>query len=133
MRLQKMDDTIKFNDGALKFCSEDDKAWSDWYSPSEFFGAPISRKADDVIYLGDYKSKTNDCQDNVEHPFHYTQGKQEAIDVIEDAIAEAPGSKQAFLQGQVLKYILRLWLKADAKEDAEKARWYLNRLIDSLN
>ena len=143
-----MDDTIKFNDGTLKFSSEDDKAWSDWYSPSDFFGAPTSRKADDVIFLGDYKSKTQlegphdrndawlsigDYQDNVEHPFHYTQGKQEAIDIIEDAIAEAPGSKQGFLQGQVLKYILRLWLKADAKEDAQKARWYLNRLIDSLN
>ena len=83
---------------------------------------------DDVIRLGDYRPK----EDNVEHPFHYTQGKTEAIDVIEDAIAEAPGPKAGFLQGQVLKYMLRLWLKVDAKEDAEKARWYLNRLIDSL-
>ena len=83
---------------------------------------------DDVILLGDFRNK----EDNVEHPFHYTQGKAEAIDVIEDAIAEAPGPKAGFLQGQVLKYMLRLWLKVDAKEDAEKARWYLNRLIDSL-
>ena len=83
---------------------------------------------DDVILLGDYRKK----EDNVDHPFHYIQGKTEAIDVIEDAITEAPNSKAAFLQGQVLKYMLRLWLKIDAKEDAEKARWYLNRLIDSL-
>ena len=84
----------------------------------------------DVIFLGDYKNKEED--DPVEHPSHYTNGRCEAIDVIEDAIAEAPGAKAGFLQGQVLKYMLRLWLKVDAKEDAEKARWYLNRLIDSL-
>ena len=52
--------------------------------------------------------------------------------MIEDAIKEAPDTKAGFLQAQVLKYMLRLWHKIDAKEDAEKARWYLNRLIDSL-
>jgi len=86
---------------------------------------------EDIIFLGDYKNKSKK-EDSVDHPFHYTQSRTEAIDVIEDAIKEAPNSKAAFLQGQVLKYMLRLWLKIDAKEDAEKARWYLNRLIDSL-
>ena len=71
--------------------------------------------------------------DMVDSPAHYTRGKQEAIDIIEDAIADAPSNKQGFLQAQVLKYMLRLWLKTNSKEDAEKARWYLNRLIDSLN
>ena len=118
-----MDDSISFNDTNLKFNENDDKAWSDWYTPTDFFSSP------NVVRLGDFKEES----DNVEHPYHYTQGTQEAIDIIEEAIAEAPGTKQGFLQGQVLKYMLRLWLKADAKEDAEKARWYLNRLIDSLN
>ena len=58
--------------------------------------------------------------------------EQEAIEIIEEAIQEAPSMKQAYAQGQVLKYLLRLWLKDNPKEDAEKARWYLNRLIDSL-
>ena len=58
-------------------------------------------------------------------PSHYTKGRFEAIDVIEDAIEEAPSIKTGFLQGQVLKYLLRLWHKIDAKEDAEKAQWYL--------
>ena len=82
----------------------------------------------DVIFLGDYKNKEED--DPVEHPSHYTNGRCEAIDVIEDAIAEAPGAKAGFLQGQVLKYAVfgsRLMLKK-----MQKARWYLNRLIDSL-
>ena len=132
MRLQKMDDSISFNDTKLKFDTEEDKAWSDWYSPSEFLsrndgiGGAFGK---DVLYLKDYVAE----QDNVNHPAHYTQGTQEAIDIIEEAIAEAPGVKAGFLQAQVLKYMLRLWHKIDAKEDAEKARWYLNRLIDSLN
>ncbi len=94
----------------------------------------------------DGKHSVNDAWLNikpweVEHPFgdmvnsprHYTSGRFEAIDVIEDAIEEAPSVKLGMLQAQVLKYLLRLWHKIDAKEDAEKARWYLNRLIDSLD
>lgn len=68
----------------------------------------------------------------VDHPSHYTSGKTEAIDVIEDAIKDAPNSVVGLLQGQVLKYILRVWLKDNPKEDLLKARWYLNRLIDKL-
>ena len=71
--------------------------------------------------------------DMVNNPSHYTSGRVEAIEVIEDAILNAPTNMDGFLQGQVLKYMLRLCHKIDAKEDAEKARWYLNRLIDSLN
>jgi len=76
-------------------------------------------------------------QDEIEHPFtdrvnspsHYTAGKVEAIDIIEDAIASAPNPTFGFLQAQVLKYLLRMWLKDNPLEDAKKAQWYLNRLI----
>ena len=70
--------------------------------------------------------------ERVEHPSHYTRGRTEAIDVIEDAVQDAPSNATAVLQAQVIKYILRLWLKDDPHEDACKARWYLNRLIDKL-
>ena len=72
------------------------------------------------------------ASDSVNSPSHYTRGKTEAIDVIEDAIQDAPSPKDGMLQAQALKYLLRLWLKADPEEDAKKARWYLNRLITSL-
>ena len=70
--------------------------------------------------------------DRVNSPSHYTAGTQEAIDIIEEAIANAPTNKAALLQGQVLKYVLRVWLKDNSLEDLKKARWYLERLIDSL-
>tara|TARA_B100001093_G_C26680599_1_gene950223 strand:+ start:77 stop:481 length:405 start_codon:yes stop_codon:yes gene_type:complete len=70
--------------------------------------------------------------DRVNHPSHYTRGTQEAIDIIEDAIQDAPSPVEGMLQAQALKYLLRLWLKDDPKQDARKAAWYLERLIEKL-
>jgi len=72
-------------------------------------------------------------EDRVNSPSHYTGGSQEAIVTIEEAIEHAPSIKAGMLQAQVLKYLLRLWLKDNPAEDAKKAQWYLNRLVDSLN
>ena len=99
---------MEFENGELKFTSIDRNAFNIWEE---------ARKKRDMV----------------DSPAHYTHGRYEAIEVIEDAIDNAPSPMQGFLQGQVLKYMLRLWHKIDAKEDAEKARWYLNKLIDSLD
>lgn len=71
-------------------------------------------------------------QDLVEHPSHYTAGRIEVIDFIEDSVKQAPDAVVGGLQWQVLKYISRLWLKENPTLDAEKARFYLNRLISTL-
>ena len=73
-----------------------------------------------------------DLDDRINSPSHYTAGSQEAIDIIEDVIKTAPDSVQGMLQAQVLKYLLRLWHKDNPVEDAKKARWYLNRLIEKM-
>ena len=70
--------------------------------------------------------------DMVNSPSHYTRGTQEAIDIIEEAIQDAPDVKAGMLQAQALKYLLRLWLKGNAPQDASKANWYLTRLINHL-
>ena len=71
--------------------------------------------------------------DLINHPPHYTGGKYEAIDIIEDAISNAPSDIVCgYLQGQALKYLLRMWLKGTPLEDARKAQWYINRLITHL-
>ena len=79
-------------------------------------------------YFEEYKEKN----DNVNSPAHYTRGKVEAIEIIEDAIKDAPTVKDGMLQAQALKYLLRLWLKDNPCQDAQKAEWYLKRLIESL-
>ena len=70
--------------------------------------------------------------DMVNSPAHYTRGSQECIDIIEEAIQDAPDVKSGMLQAQALKYLLRLWLKSNAPQDAQKAQWYLTRLIKHL-
>ena len=68
--------------------------------------------------------------DRVNSPSHYTSGKTEVIDIIEDAVKDAPSNIYGMLQGQVLKYMLRCWLKDNPLEDLKKAQWYLTRLIE---
>ena len=70
--------------------------------------------------------------DAVNHPPHYQAATVEAIDFIEAVISDAPHMVPAYLQGQALKYMIRMWLKGDALEDARKAEWYLNRLIAKM-
>lgn len=64
----------------------------------------------------------------VEHPAHYNAGGIECIDAIEAVLACQREPVQAFLTGQVLKYLWRWPLKGGV-EDLKKARFYLERLI----
>ena len=63
--------------------------------------------------------------DPVNHPSHYTTGKYEVIDILEDKLS--PEEFKGFLKGNILKYILRAEHK-NGMEDYEKSLWYLNRL-----
>ena len=116
------------------FRKEYDK-YMDWNAKEDFFkldsafmSNPLPGASnDDVISFSDYKKS-----DNVNSPAHYTRGRVEAIEVIEDAIQDAPSPTEGALHSHVLKYLLRLWLKSNPLEDAKKAQWYLNRLIAKL-
>jgi len=68
--------------------------------------------------------------DNINHPAHYTEGRQfEVIDVIEDWAQFAPDVKQGIALGNALKYLSRVWTKGDTPfEHVGKAIWYLQRL-----
>ena len=72
--------------------------------------------------------------DLVNHPPHYANSRKkiETIDKIEDAVQFAPDAVLGGLQWQVIKYIDRIWDKENPKQDAMKARWYLDRLIQKL-
>lgn len=73
--------------------------------------------------------------DMVNQPPHYAgMGKKiETIDKIEDAVQFAPDPVLGGLQWQVIKYLDRMWQKGDPLENASKAAWYLNRLIQKLS
>jgi hypothetical protein len=65
--------------------------------------------------------------DPVNHPSHYTDGKIEVIEFIED-------KKLDFHLGNSVKYISRAGKKNPSKtiEDLKKAKWYLERKIEQL-
>lgn len=70
------------------------------------------------------KDQSN-TSDNVNHPKHYTTGKYECIDVIEDW-------GLGYHLGNTIKYICRHDKKGTPLEDIDKAIWYLKRYRESL-
>ncbi len=70
----------------------------------------------------------------VNSPKHYSASKIEVIDIIDSILESQPelSAYQGFLLGNVIKYVSRLTLKEKPKQDANKAKWYLERLIDVL-
>lgn len=66
-------------------------------------------------------------EDVVNHPSHYTDGKIEVIEFIED-------KNLSFHRGNAVKYICRAGKKDPQKEieDLQKAIWYINREIRNL-
>lgn len=84
-----------------------------------------------TVKIGPEDSATEQ-HDPVNHPSHYTSGSIEVIDCIESIIAPISDPVQAFLVGQVVKYVARYTMK-NGEEDLRKANWYLNRLIERVN
>ena len=63
--------------------------------------------------------------DNINHPRHYTDGRIEVIDFIDD-------KGFGYCLGNAIKYISRAGKKdpATAIEDLQKALWYINHEIE---
>ena len=64
-------------------------------------------------------------EDVINHPSHYTRGKIEGIDFIED-------QQLPYHLGNATEYIARAGHKGDKLEDLKKARWYLDRYINEV-
>ena len=65
--------------------------------------------------------------DMINSPPHYTAGKFESIDVIEDQ-----GHGRGFCYGNALKYLHRAPHKGCERADLLKAIWYVERLVAQL-
>ena len=69
--------------------------------------------------------------DNVNHPAHYKgRGGIECIDAIAASMTQE--EFQGYLKGTAEAYLWRYKNKGRAKEDLEKAKWYINKLIDEF-
>lgn len=72
-------------------------------------------------------------QDAVEHPNHYTQGRFETIEVIEEITQGYSDGYVAYCVGNALKYLARAPYKhAEPTEDLAKAERYIRYAIERL-
>ena len=69
------------------------------------------------------------AQDMVNSPPHYNQAGVECIEAIRAATDEG---YQYYLQGNIIKYLWRYRYK-NGVQDLEKAKWYLDKLIEEIN
>ena len=77
-------------------------------------------------------SKASDAiTEAVDHPPHYNNGDIETIDYIVDVLG--PMGAVNYCHGNVLKYTgSRLFNKDKPVQDARKAIWYLNKMVELL-
>lgn len=66
--------------------------------------------------------------DEVNNPKHYTSGKIEALEIIEDATKDLDGL-EAFAIGSAFKYLVRFDKKNDPVKDLQKAVFYIEKVI----
>lgn len=67
--------------------------------------------------------------DNI-NPQHYKNGKVECIDALESATVNKTGL-EAVCTANIIKYLWRYEAK-NGLEDVNKAKWYLEKLINHL-
>ena len=86
--------------------------------------------AEKMLHEESFKKKQKILKDMVNHPEHYNKGKFETYDVIVDTLGKYEAI--SYCQGNILKYIMRMWNKDKPLQDAEKAEWYLKAMIKLL-
>jgi len=73
----------------------------------------------------------DDTYHEIDKPAHYNAGSIETIDYIVDVLG--PYDAIHYCHGNVLKYTgSRLWHKGDPVSNAEKAIWYLKKMVDLM-
>lgn len=79
------------------------------------------------------ESEKNQCRhfgkNDPVNPNHYSFGSIETIDYIEDKMTNE--MIQGYCVGNIIKYVSRYRHK-NGKEDLQKAKWYLERLIKNM-
>lgn len=77
----------------------------------------------------DYPPSAN--ADMVNSPAHYSDSNIETIDYIVDVLGEYEAI--SYCHGNIIKYTgSRLWKKGNPIEDAKKARWYMDKMIQLM-
>ena len=77
-----------------------------------------------------YKEVVPESDKEVDSPAHYNTGAVECIEAIGSTLS---GEEfQGYCRGNALKYLWRCMYKGKTKQDLEKCRWYLDKLLSTL-
>lgn len=119
LTINKEYDVISIRNGGVSV--KDDKGFKAGYCRYRF-----KPKESEISVV---ENKVN-SKDNVNHPTHYTNGKYECIDILEDITKYLKGL-EAVCTANAVKYLWR-WKLKNGVEDLKKANWYINKLIENL-
>ena len=96
-------------------------------------------KPAEVLSTQKKTTSNGSCEDLVNHPDHYASSAIECIDAMEAMVDSQGRNYRIVLTGHmfylwqvIFKYIWRFPFKNNALEDLKKAKFYLERLINSL-
>ena len=81
------------------------------------------------LRMAQAKKQSDNVVDMVNSPPHYNQTGIECIQAIS---AATDNGFKYYLQGNVMKYLWRFDYKDKPLEDLQKAKWYLDRLIEEV-
>jgi hypothetical protein len=83
---------------------------------------------DEFLKAGGVPTTENDP---VNHPSHYTQGKVECIDAMEQVLGRE--AVMHYCLGATFKYLWRRKLKENEEQDIQKSLWYFDRFVEMIN
>tara|TARA_R100001591_G_scaffold111120_2_gene122536 strand:- start:310 stop:621 length:312 start_codon:yes stop_codon:yes gene_type:complete len=81
------------------------------------------------LRMAQARKQSDNVVDMVNSPPHYNQTGIECIDAIS---AATDNNFKYYLQGNIMKYLWRFDYKDKPLEDLQKAKWYLDRLIEEV-
>lgn len=143
-------------EAAKKLKEEDKDGWTykDYTQLADALGAPDCIKEEDqelldslykpeweclssarYPYPGEYyvniaDEDVSESDKEVDSPAHYNTGAVECIEAISSTLSGE--EYQGYLRGNALKYLWRCMYKGKTKQDLEKCRWYIDRLLSTL-
>ena len=85
--------------------------------------------AQEELRMAQANKQSDNVVDMVNSPPHYNQAGIECIDAIS---AATDTNFKYYLQGNIMKYLWRFDYKDKPLEDLQKAKWYLDRLIEEV-
>ena len=103
----------------------------EWFKENQEYWGPDDPDLGDID-LSELLQDREYCidEDVVNHPSHYqSENGLEVIQVIDDFVP----SSYDYYMGNSIKYLLRHLKKSNARQDLEKCRFYINKMLETYD